>query len=128
MKSFFLFTVLAALAACNGKPAADPSPPVATHPASDSTDAAPECGPENSLGGMCMSSGGKSLWPPSGPGCERVVSCCRAMSSDTSPAARCLLASVAYPDDCTAMLKTIAAMAKEHGEDVSAACETPSDE
>lgn len=135
MKSFLFFPMLVALGvcgACSAKLAAEPSAPSPTGPTSTGADESasgrsaetpPDCGPENSLGGMCMSSGGKSLWPPTGPGCERLVACCKAMSSDLKPATGCLLAPMAYPGDCPAMLKSATSMAKEQGKDLPAACE-----
>jgi len=60
-----------------------------------------EIAPGGSLGGAQITTGGRGVWPPRGPNCERFVACCQQASSSLSDIALMCQMSVATPPvDC----------------------------
>jgi hypothetical protein len=67
-------------------------------------------------GGVKVSSGGKTVWPPKGPGCEKLVQCCKAASASIRAIGLACQLSVAKPPvDCAKALATVTGIMKEQG-------------
>lgn len=67
-------------------------------------------------GNVKVSSGGKPVWPPTGPGCEKLVQCCKVASASVRAIGLACQLSVAKPPvDCGKALKTVTGIMKEQG-------------
>lgn len=57
--------------------------------------------PGGGLGGTQITTGGRAMWPPQGPNCERFVACCQQASSAMSDIAlMCQMSVATTPVDC----------------------------
>lgn len=75
------------------------------------------------LGGMQISSGGRAVWPPSGPGCDRYVECCNAaVAVDSSLGLACQLFVVTEPVNCNTGLTQVRSQLTELGREVPTPC------
>jgi hypothetical protein len=74
-------------------------------------------------GGVKVSSGGKPVWPPKGPGCEKLVQCCIAASASVRALGLACQLSVAKPPvDCGKALATVTGIMKEQGKTLPKEC------
>lgn len=77
-----------------------------------------------SPGGVAVSTGGKDVWPPKGPGCDKYVACCNAASRVArSVGLACQLTVARQPVDCVKALVTVKAIMTEQGKTPPKACE-----
>jgi hypothetical protein len=66
------------------------------------------------LGNMSVARDGKSVWPPAGPGCPQLVTCCEQLTAlEDAMALACLLA-MGRDQDCATAKSTVWAIAQEH--------------
>jgi len=73
-------------------------------------------GGEDMPGNARIMSDGKPVWPPEGPGCERLVACCDAASKDSSAVGlACQLSVAAEPLDCVKALDSVRNIISELG-------------
>jgi hypothetical protein len=126
----------AALAAVGGccplfspTPAEDParpgSPPSATPPsaAPPAPGEAPAVSGNGGLGGTQVQLGGGPVWPPSGPGCEKLVACCEsAQRLEPAIGLGCQLSVAQRPVDCAVALQSVTSMIREMGRPLPDAC------
>lgn len=84
-------------------------------------------GPPTSPGGpVQVNVGGQNVWPPQGPGCERLVSCCDAASAVNSAISlSCRLSVARQPVDCAASLTQVRNIMREMNVAEPAACAGP---
>jgi len=73
-------------------------------------------GGEDMPGNAKILSDGKPVWPPKGPGCERLVECCNSASKDSSAVGlACQLSVGAKPLDCVKALDKVRGIISELG-------------
>ena len=83
----------------------------------------PAPGPGLDLPGVDVQVDGQSVWPPEGPGCAELVSCCQAAAAVHSPAQlTCQLMVAADPGNCPAALASFRQYLTEAGVAQPAAC------
>jgi hypothetical protein len=77
----------------------------------------------NEPGGTVVTQGGRNVWPPSGPGCDRYVACCDAASA-TSSATRlmCQLTAAGSDFTCQTGIETIRQYLRESNTPIPPAC------
>lgn len=74
-------------------------------------------------GGVKVSSGGRPVWPPEGPGCAKFVKCCNAAaSSSRSMGLACQFAVAKPPVDCNKALARVTAILQERKAAVPPEC------
>jgi hypothetical protein len=67
--------------------------------------------------------GGRTVWPPQGPGCDRLVRCCDAAASSAGfIRLACQLSVAKRPLDCGKSLTTVTNILKEKGLALPAPC------
>jgi hypothetical protein len=82
----------------------------------------PNVGDGRGVGQFSVRVDGRPLWPPLGPGCEKLARCCEALASvEDAIGLACLLA-VGRDPDCATALRTSEAIAVEHGLSLPPAC------
>lgn len=80
--------------------------------------------PGGGLGGTQITTGGRAVWPPQGPNCERFVACCQQASSSMSDIALMCQMSVATPPvDCLRALGEVRQYLTERQAPVPPTCE-----
>lgn len=73
-------------------------------------------GGEDMPGKAKIMSDGKPLWPPEGPGCDRLVECCNSASRDSSAVGlACQLSVAEKPQDCVKALDSVRGIISELG-------------
>lgn len=73
-------------------------------------------GGDSMPGNAKVMSDGKPLWPPEGPGCERLIACCNAASRESSAVGLACQMSVAVkPLDCGKALESVQGIISELG-------------
>jgi hypothetical protein len=99
-------------------PEPDPAKPVGTKLIKDCVDSdktyelAKNDG--HGFGNVTVRLEGKPVWPPSGPGCERLIACCTPLASDDSLALACQFA-VGRDRECAIAQQTIRQIVMENG-------------
>jgi hypothetical protein len=74
-------------------------------------------------GNAVVTSDGKAVWPPSGPGCGRLVACCDAASKESSAVGlACQLSVGTRPLDCGKALESVQGIIAELGLKMPEAC------
>jgi hypothetical protein len=82
----------------------------------------PNAGDGHGVGQFSVRVDGQPLWPPFGPGCEKLTRCCDALAGlEDALGLACLLA-VGRDPDCATALRTSEAIAAEHGLSLPPAC------
>jgi hypothetical protein len=77
-------------------------------------------------GGTQVLVDGKAVWPPSGPGCEALVSCCRAAAAvERAFGLACQLGLAQRRSSCGDAQVVLKRIIQERGATVPAACNTP---
>lgn len=80
-------------------------------------------GGEDMPGKAKIMSDGKPVWPPEGPGCDRLVECCNAASKESSAVGLgCQLSVGAKPLDCVKALDKVRDIISELGLKTPAEC------
>jgi hypothetical protein len=73
-------------------------------------------GGDSMPGNAKVLSDGKPLWPPEGPGCERLIACCNAASKESSAVGlACQMSVAAEPLDCAKALESVQGIISELG-------------
>lgn len=80
-------------------------------------------GGSEGLAGYMISHDGKALWPPTGPQCEMLVSCCQAIASQAKPVALTCLLAVARDKDCGIALSTVRSIVTEQSYAMPGQCQ-----
>lgn len=74
-------------------------------------------------GGMQVTSGGRAVWPPQGPGCDNLVACCTAASATESATSLfCQMAVATEPVNCTKALQDVRSYLAERGQTAPPQC------
>lgn len=73
------------------------------------------------LGLVAVSLDGKPVWPPSGPGCEKLIACCNPLASDDALALACQLA-MGRDRECAVAQETVMQMVLEQGKVMPPSC------
>jgi hypothetical protein len=74
------------------------------------------------LGKYAVRVDGKSVWPPQGDGCEKLVQCCNAVAAIADPLALSCLLAVGHDHDCGAARRTVAQITLEQGVPLPPSC------
>ena len=80
-------------------------------------------GGDNMPGNAKVMSDGKPVWPPEGPGCDRLIACCNAASEESSAVGlACQMSAAAKPLDCAKALESVQGIISELGLKTPAEC------
>lgn len=73
------------------------------------------------LGKVAVKLDGKPIWPPSGPGCDKLIACCTPLASDDGLAILCQFA-LGRDRECAVAQRTVTQIVAENGMALPPAC------
>ena len=112
-----------AFESCRPKSEEKPGPAGKMQPLKEGPTSVIKKGDESLPGGIMVTTEGKNVWPPKGPGCDKLVACCEAADKlGGTIGLSCQLSVAIQPPDCKKAVDSVVGTIKELGAAPPAEC------